>query len=49
MLDTLAKEQKIERLWKEIFALQKEPKLCLLDQLQYSDLKNQLETLLKEV
>jgi hypothetical protein len=44
------KEQKIEQLWQEIFRLQREAciaPLCLLDQLQFSDVKHQLEELLK--
>jgi hypothetical protein len=45
------KKEKLDRIWQEIFRLQHEAciaPLCLLDQLQFNDLKQQMEELTKE-
>jgi hypothetical protein len=47
----MTNEEKKEKIWEEIFLLQKRAcigRLCLLDQLRFSDLNSQLKTLESE-
>ena len=50
-MTTQERQAKIDKLWQQIFDLQKQAciaPLCLLDKLQFSDVSQQLDKLIKE-